>query len=293
MEVLEMADERKTIRRYLVIGIIIMFIVGLACYDLWMRVERQFYSQGLRTNGLPKSDRGAAGVAAGGGGGILGTMFRTHVHVTPPVSRGPAPDIAVTGSSRMPSSAEHSQLRLAAKHLMIDPAIMEAQSLLWKQVEDWARAHSKEAVKEGMTLILETEAAKYKKIVTSLVLDKLVSTSNSVAAHINEQLCPRTKCSRAVEDVIKDTARWVSTNAVDSAFKDLRASVFDHRAMEQSGLDRQGRLTNPGHVGARPAAHTGPHDVVVQPAAFEKAAESGMGYQPAGFVAPSAAWTGH
>ena len=61
--------------------------------------------QGLRTNGLPKSDRGAAGVAAGGGGGILGTMFRTHVHVTPPVSRGPAPDIAVTGSSRMPSSA--------------------------------------------------------------------------------------------------------------------------------------------------------------------------------------------
>jgi hypothetical protein len=38
-------DERKTIRRYLVVGVIIMTIVGLACYDLWMRVERQFYSQ--------------------------------------------------------------------------------------------------------------------------------------------------------------------------------------------------------------------------------------------------------
>ena len=38
-------EERKTIRRYLVMGVIIMTIVGLACYDLWMRVERQFYSQ--------------------------------------------------------------------------------------------------------------------------------------------------------------------------------------------------------------------------------------------------------
>ena len=42
-------------------------------------------------------------------------------------------------------------------------------------------------------------------------------------------------------------------------------------------MDRQGHLTNPGHV----VVHAGV-GVVTQPAAFEKAAESGMGYQPAG-----------
>ena len=62
--------------------------------------------------------------------------------------------------------------------------------------------------------------------------------------------------------------------------------------LEESGLNRQGGLTNPGSVrqggGTLPAPSPtmggeGTHDldgVVVQPAAFEKAAESGMGYQP-------------
>ena len=66
-----MADERKTIRKYLVIGVVIMSVVGLACYDLWMRVEHQFYSNGLTVTGLPKMGKGVPGA----GGGILGTLF--------------------------------------------------------------------------------------------------------------------------------------------------------------------------------------------------------------------------
>jgi hypothetical protein len=145
-----------------------------------------------------------------------------------------------------------------------------------------------------MELILDTEAAKYKKIVNSLVLHKLVSTSNPLGTHIRSQLCARTACSNAILGEIDSEARRVSSAAVDSAFKDLRASVFDNKALEESGLDRQGGLTNPragsvGQGGGRvpaPSPHIGgggTHDldgVVVQPAAFEKAAESGMGYQP-------------
>ena len=89
-------------------------------------------------------------------------------------------------------------------------------------------------------------------------------------------------CSNAILGEIESEARRVSSAAVDSAFKDLRASVFDNEALEESGLDRQGGLTNPraGNVGQgggrvpAPSPHIGgggTHDldgVVVQPAAF-------------------------
>ena len=52
---------------------------------------------------------------------------------------------------------------------MLDPSIMEAQSLLWKQVEDWARAHPKEKVHDGMVLILQRDSPKYAKIVSAQV----------------------------------------------------------------------------------------------------------------------------
>ena len=117
-----------------------------------------------------------------------------------------------------------------------------------------------------MELILDTEAAKYKKIVNSLVLHKLVSTSNPLGTHIRSQLCARTACSNAILGEIESEARRVSSAAVDSAFKDLRASVFDNEALEESGLDRQGGLTNPraGSVGQgrvpAPFPHRGGRD---------------------------------
>ena len=122
-----MADERKTIRRYLVVGLVILVVIGLACYDLWMRVERQFYrqmqcvcvcvcvcvrvyvctcvchinsfySQGLHATGMPKV--GGKANTLGAGGGILGTLF------PPPSKRGPSaePSVSSSTSSRMPSS---------------------------------------------------------------------------------------------------------------------------------------------------------------------------------------------
>jgi hypothetical protein len=90
-----------------------------------------------------------------------------------------------------------------------------------------------------MKLILDTEAAKYKKIVNSQVYQKLVSPSNPIATHIRSQLCARTACSHAILGEIESEARRVSSAAVESAFKDLRASVFDDKALEESGLNRQ------------------------------------------------------
>jgi hypothetical protein len=153
------ADERKTIRRYLVIGLIIMAIVGLACYDLWMRVEGQFYSHGLSASGMPKVGK------ASGGGGILGAMF------PPPSKRGPSSAGPAGGgtSERMPVSAQTSQRHLLLKHLMLDPSIMEAQSLLWKQIELWARLHPATAVHNGMVLVLHTDAQKYDALINAQV----------------------------------------------------------------------------------------------------------------------------
>jgi hypothetical protein len=71
----------------------------------------------------------------------------------------------------------------------------------------------------------------------------------------------------------------------DSAFVTLRESVFDKKPLEEAALNAQGHLLRP-HPNPRAlTAHVLPHageGVVAQPAAFEKAAESGMGYQPAG-----------
>ena len=46
-------------------------------------------------------------------------------------------------------------------------------------------------------------------------------------------------CSNAILGEIESEARRVSSAAVESAFKDLRASVFDDKALEESGLNRQ------------------------------------------------------
>jgi len=143
MEVLEMADERKTIRRYLVVGLVILLVVGLACYDLWMRVEHQFYGQGLHVAGMPKVGGKASSV--GGGAGILGAFF------PPPSKKGPSGEPSVTSTSRMPSP-EASQRRLKLQHMMLDPSIMEAQSLLWKQVEDWVLSSLRPALPAGHSL---------------------------------------------------------------------------------------------------------------------------------------------
>mmetsp|Transcript_22680 Transcript_22680/g.36289 ORF Transcript_22680/g.36289 Transcript_22680/m.36289 type:complete len:152 (-) Transcript_22680:90-545(-) len=151
-----------------------------------------------------------------------------------------------------------------------------------------------------MLLILQHDSTKYSTLVTSQVYHKLVDTHNCetksnactpnpIATSVRSHVCPlHTACAPSIVDQIEATARWSSSQAVKAAFETLRQSVFHHKALDQSGLNRQGHLTNPGHV----VVHAGV-GVVTQPAAFEKAAESGMGYQPAGFVNPSATWTGH
>jgi hypothetical protein len=293
MEVLEMADERKTIRKYLVIGVVIMSVVGLACYDLWMRVEHQFYSNGLTVTGLPKMGKGVPGA----GGGILGTLFPL------PAKRGPSmhsdrADDETKGGPRMPESAATSQRRLLIRHLMLDPSIMEAQSLLWKQIEDWARAHPREPVHDGMVLILDHDELKYHKLLIQQVYNKLVDaetcdaahkcTANPIAAVVRSQVCPlqtSAPCPHAIEEEIEASGRWVASKAVDSAFVTLRESVFDKKPLEEAALNGQGQILRP-HPNPRAlTTHVLPHageGVVTQPAAFEKAAESGMGYQPAG-----------
>ena len=114
---------------------------------------------------------------------------------------------------------------------------------------------------------------------------KHVCTDNPIATNVRTHVCPQhASCPPDVQEEIEQTAHWAAAQAVQSAFATLRASIFGDKsdALMQPALDRHGNL-----VKSSPADE----GVVAQPAAFEKAAASGMGLQPAGFVPPSASWS--
>lgn len=96
METLETADEKGTIRNYVMGGLFITVLVTLALYTLWGRVEAQI-------DGIEKEAQGPHHVKSGGE--------------------------SASGAGGQPQ-ASSSHRRLLIKHLLQEPAIDQAQRCL-------------------------------------------------------------------------------------------------------------------------------------------------------------------
>jgi len=242
MEVLEAADEKQTICKYLACGLVILIAVGASCYYLWMRVAMHC---GDACNNLSMP------------WGVL-----TH----PKEKKSQDVDLA--------------NRRILIKHLMEGPALMEAQSLTWKEIDGWAKQHPTKPVHIGMVLVLENEAEKYKKIVSKMVYHKLVDlktcdsnhvcSENSIAGDIRARACPKdVPCPPSVLSEIDRQAREVGSVAVDGAFKGLRDVIEQKKGMAANNV-----AANMNKV----------QSSLIKSSTYENAASTGMGYEPAGYI---------
>ncbi|EKX39249.1 hypothetical protein GUITHDRAFT_114685 [Guillardia theta CCMP2712] len=242
MEVLEAADEKKTICKYLSCGLIILVVVGASCYYLWMRVAMH------------------CGEACNNLSGPWGVLNQ------PKEKKSQDVDLA--------------NRRVLIKHLMEGPALMEAQSLTWKEIDGWAKKHPTKPVHIGMVLVLENESEKYKKLISNMVYHKLVDlkicdenhvcSENSIAGNIRARACPRDiPCSPSIVTEIDRQARQLASVAVDGAFKGLRDVIEQKKGMAASSV-----AANMNKV----------QSSLIKSSTYENAASTGMGYQPAGYI---------
>lgn len=250
METLESMDEKSTIRSYICAGLVIMAIGGGCCYVLWGHVSSQL--QGMsRHSSLP-----------------FLPAEKSH------------------GAAMPPTSSLSAQRRLLIKHLLQDPAVIEAQALTWDQIDDWARAHPAEPVHNGMILILVKEATHYKSLVVKKVEQKLseiqscdaahVCKENQIAANVRAQACPaHAPCPEETLSEIARLAHWSATIAVDGAFRGLRQEVEKQKRPPRTADISRGVVAN---TLATPQMNGRP------PSAYGQAATVGMGYEPAGYV---------
>ena len=120
--------------------------------------------------------------------------------------------------------------RVLIKHLLQKPAIEQAQTHTWGQIETWAKHHPTKPVHQGMVKILETDPSRYKEVVTDKVVADLtdvqkcdssnVCGANPISTFIRSRACPSDRpCPSGVQTEIKRLAKWAAKIAVDGAFR--------------------------------------------------------------------------
>lgn len=133
-------------------------------------------------------------------------------------------------SARSGAGGGQAQRRLLIKHLLQKPAIEQAQTHTWGQIETWAKHHPTKPVHDGMVSILETNPSHYKALVTRKVVEDLTAVqkcdssnvcgSNPIAAFIRSRACPSDRpCPADVTVEIDRFAKWAAKIAVDGAFQ--------------------------------------------------------------------------
>jgi hypothetical protein len=171
---------------------VLAVLASLALYTLWGRVSAQMQSIAGEKAHIKAGSNARAG--EGGGGG------------------------------------ESSGRRVLIKHLLQKPAIEQAQTHTWGQIETWAKHHPTKPVHDGMVKILEGDPSRYKSLVTDKVVSDLVDVqkcdasnvcgANPIAAFIRSRACPSDRpCPSDVASEIERLARWAAKIAVDGAFQ--------------------------------------------------------------------------